>query len=146
MKFPTGADVANLAGVSREAVSQIINGHADRFRPETVNRVMAAIHELGYRPSAAGRALRLGSSPIALLLLRDVSDHALVLETMGDANARTAADGLTILACVAPRNIAELGQLLTQVRPAIVISPTFSEAERTTIENHRVLAVECGTV
>ena len=53
-------DVAQLAGVSRAAVSKVIR-EAYGVSPAMKTRVTAAIQELNYRPSVAARALR-GSS------------------------------------------------------------------------------------
>lgn len=49
-------DVAKLAGVSHQTVSRVLNAFAG-IRPETRERVLAAISELGYRPNKAARAL-----------------------------------------------------------------------------------------
>ncbi|HET8794929.1 MAG TPA: LacI family DNA-binding transcriptional regulator [Arthrobacter sp.] len=49
--------LANELGVSRQTVSNAINS-PHRVKPETLERVRAAIAEAGYRPSAAGRQLR----------------------------------------------------------------------------------------
>lgn len=53
---PSMADVAARAGVSHQTVSRVLNGHA-YVRPDTRDRVLAAIDELGYRPNRAARAL-----------------------------------------------------------------------------------------
>lgn len=53
------ADVAKLAGVSAQTVSRVANG-SDAVRQETRERVLAAMDELGYRPSFAARSLRAG--------------------------------------------------------------------------------------
>ncbi len=50
------ADVARLAGVSHQTVSRVINGQ-NNLRPETRERVLEAIKQLGYRPNSAARAL-----------------------------------------------------------------------------------------
>jgi DNA-binding LacI/PurR family transcriptional regulator len=50
------ADVAKLAGVSHQTVSRVLNG-APHVRPDTRERVLAAIRELDYRPNSAARAL-----------------------------------------------------------------------------------------
>lgn len=55
-KTPVMADVARLAGVSRQTVSRVINGQAN-IRPDTRARVEEAIRWLGYRPNTAARAL-----------------------------------------------------------------------------------------
>ncbi len=49
--------VAARAGVSRQTVSNALNA-PHRLRPETLERVLKAVDELGYRPSQAARSLR----------------------------------------------------------------------------------------
>lgn len=58
---PTLADVAELAGVSRQTVSNAVN-NPDLLREDTLARVQAAIEELGYQPNRAARSLRTRSS------------------------------------------------------------------------------------
>jgi DNA-binding LacI/PurR family transcriptional regulator len=55
------ADVAAAAGVSHQTVSRVING-SDSVRPETRERVLAAMRALGYRPNSVARALVTGRS------------------------------------------------------------------------------------
>ncbi|MEV7973648.1 LacI family DNA-binding transcriptional regulator [Cellulomonas sp. NPDC089187] len=50
------SDVAARAGVSHQTVSRVLNDHPS-VRPETRDRVLAAIAELGYRRNSAARAL-----------------------------------------------------------------------------------------
>jgi len=59
--LPTVDDVARLAQVSRQTVSNVLNA-PDIVRPETRERVQQAIGELGYRPHASARRLRAGAS------------------------------------------------------------------------------------
>lgn len=49
--------VALHAGVSRQTVSNALNAPS-RLRPETLERVLASVHELGYQPNHAARTLR----------------------------------------------------------------------------------------
>src|SRR4051794_41688748 len=60
-------DVAQLAGVSHQTVSRVINGH-DNVRPDTRDRVLAAMAKLDYRPNAVARALVTGRSKTLRLL------------------------------------------------------------------------------
>jgi DNA-binding LacI/PurR family transcriptional regulator len=55
------ADVAKLAGVSHQTVSRVIND-STHVRPETRQRVLAAMRQLDYRPNRAARALVTGRS------------------------------------------------------------------------------------
>lgn len=52
-------EVAQRAGVSSQTVSRVANG-SDLVRPDTAERVRAAMRELGYRPNYAARALKHG--------------------------------------------------------------------------------------
>ncbi|MGW5242142.1 LacI family DNA-binding transcriptional regulator [Monashia sp. NPDC004114] len=60
-RAPVMQDVARLAGVSHQTVSRVINGAAS-IRPETRERVLQAIEQLGYRPNTAARTLVRGRS------------------------------------------------------------------------------------
>ena len=53
---PTIYDVARLAGVSIASVSRVLNEQRNP-RPETRDRVLAAVSELGFAPDGAARAL-----------------------------------------------------------------------------------------
>jgi DNA-binding LacI/PurR family transcriptional regulator len=53
--------VADLAGVSRQTVSNALN-NPDLLRPDTLERVLQVIAEVGYTPNRAARQLRSGSS------------------------------------------------------------------------------------
>jgi len=53
---PTIYDVARIAGVSIASVSRVLNGQRNP-RPETKERVLAAVAELGFVPDGAARAL-----------------------------------------------------------------------------------------
>jgi DNA-binding LacI/PurR family transcriptional regulator len=55
------SDVGELAGVSHQTVSRVING-SEHVRPETRERVLEAMRELGYRPNLTARALATGRS------------------------------------------------------------------------------------
>ncbi|HEU4812308.1 MAG TPA: LacI family DNA-binding transcriptional regulator [Nocardioides sp.] len=58
---PTLADVAELAGVSRQTVSNAVN-NPDLLREDTLLRVQEAIDALGYSPNRAARNLRTRAS------------------------------------------------------------------------------------
>jgi DNA-binding LacI/PurR family transcriptional regulator len=61
-------DVADAVGVSATTVSHALNGKGE-VSPVTVERVRAAAHRLGYRPSATARALRRGRNGSLVLIL-----------------------------------------------------------------------------
>ncbi|MGB8981210.1 MAG: LacI family DNA-binding transcriptional regulator [Anaerolineales bacterium] len=55
-KRPTIKEVAKVAGVSTQTVSRVINERPD-VAPETRERILTTIDELGYQPSALARSL-----------------------------------------------------------------------------------------
>lgn len=55
-KRPTIKQVAKATGVSTQTVSRVINDRPD-VAPDTRKRVLTAINELGYQPSALARSL-----------------------------------------------------------------------------------------
>ncbi|MGU3643735.1 LacI family DNA-binding transcriptional regulator [Microbacterium sp. C23T] len=73
MSRPGIRQVAAHAGVAVGTVSAYLN-HPDRVSPERAGRIAAAIDELGFVPSSAGRQLRLGVSSLIGYLSPDVSN------------------------------------------------------------------------
>jgi len=60
---PTLADVAAASGMSKSAVSMILNNRpGSRLSPETATRVRHAAESLGYRPNPAAQSLRWGKT------------------------------------------------------------------------------------
>lgn len=66
-------DVARLAGVSVQTVSVVVNDKAV-VSPATRDRILEAIDELGYRPTAAARSLRTGSTRTLGLMVADITN------------------------------------------------------------------------
>ncbi|MEJ7650892.1 MAG: LacI family DNA-binding transcriptional regulator [Nakamurella sp.] len=69
---PTVVEVAARAGVSTASVSRVLNGKL--ARPDTMDRVRAAVIELGYRPDATGRALKLGAAQQIAFAVDDLAN------------------------------------------------------------------------
>ena len=67
----TQADIARHAGVSQRTVSNVVNGLTS-VSPDKIERVNAAIHELGYSPSLAARSLRVGRSGVLQLVVPEL--------------------------------------------------------------------------
>ena len=67
-KPPTIRDVAREAGVSVAVVSRVINEGTGPVAPQTRERVLGTIEELGFRPRAAARSLVTGAATIGLIL------------------------------------------------------------------------------
>ncbi len=67
---PSMHDVAAMAGVSHQTVSRVLNGF-EGIRPETRERVLAAIDRLGYRRNLAARSLATGRTGVVGVLAPD---------------------------------------------------------------------------
>ena len=66
---PTIYDVARLAGVSIASVSRVLNGRRNP-RPETKDRVLQAVAELGFAPDGAARALSVRLKEVVGVIVR----------------------------------------------------------------------------
>ena len=66
---PTIYDVARSAGVSIASVSRVLNGRRNP-RPETRDRVLQAVSELGFIPDGAARALSVRLKEVAGVIIR----------------------------------------------------------------------------
>lgn len=117
----TSADVARHAGVSRGAVSQILNGHGARFAPTTRAKVEKVAHELGYAPSFAGRTLARGRSDVVVVLVPRTTfgGHLqTILETMGEVLARS---GLVLVTRYSTAGADSLDHVLAALQPVAVL-------------------------
>lgn len=120
----TAKDVARLAGVSQATVSYVINDTPhQRISPETRERVLAAVAELGYTPSAAARTLRKGASDAVLLVLPNVPYGPTVAQFIETLDRALADAGLSLLTrrVLADRPVSALWRELT---PAAVVGMT----------------------
>ncbi|MGZ0067260.1 LacI family DNA-binding transcriptional regulator [Microbacterium arborescens] len=88
-------DVAAAASVSVGTVSNVLN-RPDKVAPATVERVLAAIEDLGFVRNDAARQLRAGSSRSIGLVVLDVRNPFFTDVARG-AETRAAEDGMTVL-------------------------------------------------
>lgn len=80
----TREDVAKLAGVSVAVVSYVVNDGPRPVADATRERVLRAIDELDYMPSATARALRLGTT----------SSYGVVVPNVGDSFTSAIVDSI----------------------------------------------------
>ena len=77
-------DVARLAGVSTSTVSHVVNNN--RFVSDSVrDKVMAAVEQLNYAPSALARSLKLNQTRTIGMLVRHRKNAAAILCNTEDA-------------------------------------------------------------
>nr|WP_028785259.1 LacI family DNA-binding transcriptional regulator [Terracoccus sp. 273MFTsu3.1] len=73
-KRPTLADVAARAGLSKTAVSLVLNNRpGSRLSADAVARIHEAARDLNYRPNAQARSLRLGTTGTVGFISDDVT-------------------------------------------------------------------------
>jgi LacI family transcriptional regulator len=88
VKRATIRDVARRARVSHQTVSRVINGH-ESVTSETRARVLRAVQELAYVPSAVARSLSSNRTHTLGMVTTDVSDHFFAEAVAGaEAEAR----------------------------------------------------------
>ncbi|MEI3867963.1 LacI family DNA-binding transcriptional regulator [Microbacterium sp. CCNWLW134] len=74
MTRPTRNDVARRAGVSTAVVSYVLNDGPRPVAAPTRARVLRAIEDLGYRPNASARALKLARTGVIGLFVPDIAN------------------------------------------------------------------------
>lgn len=65
--------VAQLAGVSKATVSRVLNAHPG-VKPDTREKVLAAISACDYQPNLLARQLRTSQSNMLLVLISDITN------------------------------------------------------------------------
>ncbi|MET9872826.1 LacI family DNA-binding transcriptional regulator, partial [Streptomyces sp. NPDC006386] len=151
---PVMADVARLAGVSKQTVSRVLNDHP-AVRPETREAVLDAMRTLGYRPSRSARSLASGRTrmlgvlsfdaarygPASILtaintaaqdagylvssIALDTADHATVVEAVN----RLSAEGADGVIAIAPQQW--VGRALAETdlgTPLVVLENALDDA------------------
>lgn len=118
------ADVAAVAGVSHQTVSRVLNG-LPGVRPETKERVEAAIAELGYRRNLAARMLASARSQSVGVIVSGSSQFGPAHVLLGlEEAARDTAYRLELVnvAAVSPDAFHQaVGQLLERAVEALVV-------------------------
>jgi LacI family transcriptional regulator len=84
-QLPTIYDVARVAGLSIASVSRVLNGRRNP-RPETRDRVLHAVAELGFVPDGAARALSARMKEVIGVVVRRPRWHATDMFTDEDEN------------------------------------------------------------
>ena len=164
-------DVAKHAGVSIKTVSNVING-TGRMRPDTRQRVEAAMRELGYTVNLSARAIRSGgtkliglnifgfSQPFAPYLTDKVIEYAkarqygVIINTYGSDNTaeladnieetyRLGADGWIFFSA---RALTDEGAVLQQPYPVVLAGDylTYGKSDLVTMPNAEAFSTVIG--
>jgi LacI family transcriptional regulator, repressor for deo operon, udp, cdd, tsx, nupC, and nupG len=90
------SDVAESAGVSTATVRRALAFPA-RLRPETRERMRAAVRRLGYTPNEAARVLRAGASRMVLVVVPYLYSGAFFTGVINRIDAELSAEGYTMI-------------------------------------------------
>jgi DNA-binding LacI/PurR family transcriptional regulator len=127
------ADVGKLAGVSHQTVSRVING-SPRVRPETRERVLVAMRELGYRPNSVARALATGRTKMLGVVGFDTTLYGPASTLFGIERAAHEEGYLMVVASQKALNRTSVADAIDRLRirgvdGIIVIAPHLEAAE-----------------
>ena len=129
---PTVVEVARRAGVSIASVSRVLNGIP--ARPETEERVRTAVAELGYRPDATGRSLKLGRT-LQIAFAVDALDNPVYAEMMRGVEAGLGGSGARLLVSSTGHEVADLLAVVDSLSrgyaDGLIISPLRRTPELT---------------
>jgi LacI family transcriptional regulator len=148
---PTMKDVAELARVSVQTVSLVVNNRPE-ITDETRARVQAAIDELGYQPHAGAQSLRLGQTHIIGVLMPDANNPHF-WNIIGGVEEAAIAQGYRLLLATTnmnpERERSSLQALAQQRIDGLILMLTFPELfedELASLQNQGKAMVSSGSV
>jgi DNA-binding LacI/PurR family transcriptional regulator len=144
------SDVGRRAGVSHQTVSRVING-SPHVRPETRDRVLAAMRELGYRPNSVARALVTGRSNMLGVVSFDTTLYGPASTLFGIERAAHEAGYFIIVASLKALDRSSVADAVERLRRqgvdgVLVIAPLQDAADALlhTSSEIPLVAVEAG--
>jgi DNA-binding LacI/PurR family transcriptional regulator len=144
------SDVARLAGVSHQTVSRVING-SPHVRPDTRQKVQAAMRELDYRPNRMARALVTGRSHTLGVVSFDTTLYGPASTLLGIERAAHEAGYFIIVASLKALNRSSVADAVDRLRwhgvdGLLVISAVQDAADAllTPPDDIPLVAVEAG--
>jgi DNA-binding LacI/PurR family transcriptional regulator len=144
------SDVGRLAGVSHQTVSRVLNG-SPRVRPETRQRVISAMRELGYRPNSIARALATGRTNMLGVVGFDTTLYGPASVLFGIERAAHEEGYLMIVASLKALDRGSVADAIERLRlrgvdGILVIAPDMESADalRRTQSEVPLVAAEAG--
>jgi LacI family transcriptional regulator len=140
----TRKDVARYAGVSTAVVSYVVNNGPKKVAPATEAKVQNAIRVLGYRPNAAARALKLGSTETIGLVIPDNGNpfFSLLAHAVEDAAAEL---GYALLLTNSDGSLGKerrnIRNLAARQVDGVILSSVLMEPDLTDLESADIPAV-----
>lgn len=135
-------EVAAAAGVSRQTVSRVVNNHPS-IRPETRERVLAVIDDLGFRPNRAARMLGTNrSGMIGVISAIGAAEYGPASALHGISAAAAARDYTVSTVYVSGADRAALADAVTMQLGFMVEGLIFIAPQNRTLEVIRDLGVD----
>ncbi|TCJ15621.1 LacI family transcriptional regulator [Rubrobacter taiwanensis] len=100
-------DVAQRAGVSISTVSRVLNDTGYPVKPETRQRVLEAVEELGFRPNDLARGLHLKRTRTVGLVIPDITNPYYPELALG-VEATASGEGYSVIFCNTNRRAEKL--------------------------------------
>lgn len=148
--MPVMSDVGRMAGVSHQTVSRVING-SPNVRPETRQRVIVAMRQLGYRPNSIARALATGRTKMLGVIGFDTTLYGPASTLFGIERAAHEEGYLMIVASVRALNRLSVAEAIERLRNRgvdgiLVIAPDkeVADALRHADSDVPLVAAEAG--
>ena len=139
----TSADVAKAAGVSRGAVSQILNGRGERFSVQTRERVKQIALELNYQPSAAARTLARGASEIVVALIPNTTFGSNLQDLYDTLTDELSAVGFTLVLRLSTSSSESFDRLVRTMHPfAVSTIARVNDDDRRLLQERGVHLIE----
>ncbi|WPJ96756.1 LacI family DNA-binding transcriptional regulator [Coraliomargarita algicola] len=136
--------LAQQLGVSRSAVSHVLNGREHMVGEETRERILAAIRESGYHKNALVRALKANRTDIIGIIVPETS-MSFFNSIIRGVEMEAQLNGLRCLLCQSYHEICTLEQHISALREyrvdGLVIGPSSSNIDDRifrTLQEHRV--------
>ncbi|GHO84649.1 LacI family DNA-binding transcriptional regulator [Dictyobacter formicarum] len=119
----TSIDVARASGVSRATVSYVLNNDPRQsIPPETRERVLKAVEELGYSPFSPARILSKGHSDLILAVLPFEQVDPNLARTLKEIGTKLAVHGFTLIWHVGEQSMTGKAHPAFNLTPAAIIS------------------------
>ena len=139
LRKPTLRDVALLAGVSEQTVSNVLN---DRLpvRQETRERVVAATHQLNYRVNKLARSLKTSRSALIAVIFPSVT-NPIYAEVANVVSRAAAKRGYAVMLAISDREPANEAQLVETALDHQVAGILLSSIDPTGTAGRRATAL-----
>lgn len=136
-------DVAERAGVSPATVSRVLN-NGPSVDPALVDRVLAAVRELGYQPNRIARNLRRRIGSVWALIISDIENPFFTALARGVEDLALQ-EGFSLILCNTDENLEKekryVDVVLAEQAAGVIIAPASEKSDITALTDRGVPVV-----